>query len=208
MNKNDFNTIKIPENIDGFIEDSVNKAYKLKNKKRTKKVSGIIAAGLTCFIMLGITKPTIASVIPELEKVFQQLQDRIINGGKGVNYGAINETIKNNGVEVTLEDIIFDGKYLYASYIVKSDTPFRIKEIPIGERQLLYQSNEKLSFTNEKPDSSGISGLEGIFTDDYTFKGVEKYNLSSLNAEIPDSFEFEILINLFSFSCQSSCIIS
>ncbi|MDV4150729.1 DUF4179 domain-containing protein [Clostridium sp. AL.422] len=197
MNKNDFNNIKIPENIDGFIEDSFNNAYKFKNKKRTKKISGIIAAGLTCFIMLGVTKPTIASVIPPLEKVFQHLQDRIINGGKGINYGTINETIKNNGVEVTLEDIIFDGKYLYASYIVKSDTPFRTEEIPINERQLLYEHNEKLSFTDEKPDSSGISGLEGMFIDDNTFKGVEKYNLSSLNAEIPDSFEFEILINLF-----------
>lgn len=197
MNKKDFNNIKIPENIDGFIEASFNNAYKLKNKKRTKKISTIIAAGLTCFIMLGVTKPTIASVIPPLEKVFERLQDRLINGGKGVDYATLNESIKNNGVEVTLTDVIFDGKYLYASYIVKSDTPFKTEEIAISERQLLYQSNEKLSFTNEKPDSSGISGLEGIFTDDNTFKGVERYDLSLLKAPIPDSFEFEILINLF-----------
>lgn len=197
MNKKDFNNIKIPDNIDEFIEDSFNKAYKLKNKKRTKKVSAIIAAGLTCFIILGVTKPTIASVIPPLEKVFQQLQDRLINGGKGVNYGTVNESIKNNGVEVTLTDVIFDGKYLYASYIVKSDTPFKTEEIPINERQLLYEHNEKLSFTDEKPDYSGLSGLVGMFIDDNTFKGVQKYNLSSLKTPIPDSFEFEILINLF-----------
>ena len=197
MNKKDFNNIKIPENIDGFIEDSFNNVYKLKNKKRTKRISAIIAAGLTCFIILGVTKPTIASIIPPLEKAFAQLQDRLINGGKGVNYATVNESIKNNGVEVTLTDIIFDGKYLYASYTVKSDTPFRTEEIPINERQLLYEHNEKLSFTDEKPDYSGLSGLVGMFIDDNTFKGVQKYNLSSLKTPIPDSFEFEILINLF-----------
>lgn len=197
MNKKDFNNIKIPENIDGFIEDSFNNAYKLKNKKRTKKISTIIAAGLTCFIILGVTKPTIASVIPPLEKVFKQLQDRLINGGKGVDYATVNESIKNSGVEVTLTDVIFDGRYLYASYIVKSDTPFKTEEIEIDERQLLYEHDEKLSFTDEKPDSSGVAGLEGMFIDDNTFKGVEKYDLSLLKAPIPDSFEFEILINLF-----------
>ena len=197
MNKKGFNNIKIPKNIDGFIEDSFKNAYKLKNKKRTKKISTIIVAGLTCFIILGVTKPTIASVIPPLEKLFEQLQDRLINGGKGVNYATVNESIKNNGVEVTLEDVIFDGKYLYASYIVKSDTPFKTKEIEINEKQLLYEHNEKLSFTDEKPDYSGLSGLIGIFTDDNTFKGVQKYNLSSLKTPIPESYEFEILINLF-----------
>lgn len=197
MNKSDFNDIKIPENIDDFIEDSFNNAYKLKNKKRTKRISTIIAAGLICFIMLGVTRPTIASVIPPLEKVFEQLNDRLINGGKGVDYATVNESIKNNGVEVTLTDAIFDGRYLYASYIVKSDTPFKTEEIPISERQLLYQGNEKLSFTDEKLDSSGISGLEGVFTDDNTFEGVERYDLSLLKAPIPDDFEFEILINLF-----------
>ena len=198
MNKKDFNNIKIPENIDGFIENSFNDAYKLKNKKRTKKVSGIIAAGLTCFIMLGVTQPAIASTIPQLQRVFEQLQSRLINGGKDVNYVMeVNKSIKNNGVEVTLTSITFDGRYLNASYLVKSDTSFKVSGIEISESQLLYEHNEKVSFTDEKLDSSGVAGLEGRFIDDNTFEGVEQYDLKSLKGAIPDNFEFEILINAF-----------
>lgn len=198
MNKKDFNNIEIPKNIDTFIEDSFNNAYKLKNRKRVKNTLGIIASGLVCFIVLGITKPAIASSIPPLQKIFEQLQDRLINDGKDVNYVTeVNKSIKNNGVEVTLTDIIFDGRYLYVSYLVKSDKPFKNEVIGISETQLLYEHNEKVSFTDEELDSSGGAGIEGSFIDDNTFEGIEKYDLSSLKAPIPNKFEFEVLINLF-----------
>lgn len=198
MNKKDFNNIEIPKNIDTFIEDSFNNAYKLKNRKRVKNTLGIIASGLVCFIILGITKPAIASSIPPLQKIFEQLQDRLINDGKDVNYVTeVNKSIKNNGVEVTLTDIIFYGKYLHVSYLVKSDKPFKNEGIGISETQLLYEHNEKVSFTDEELDSSGGAGIEGSFIDDNTFEGIEKYDLSSLKAPIPNKFEFEVLINLF-----------
>lgn len=198
MNKKDFNNIEIPKNIDVFIEDSFNNAYKLKNRKIIKKTLGIIASGLACFIILGITKPAIASAIPPLQKLFEQLQNRLNNDGKDVNYiTTVNQSIKDNGVEVTLTDVIFDGRYLYASYLVKSDTPFKREGIGISETQLLYEHDENVSFTDEKLDSSGVAGIEGCFIDDNTFEGVEKYDLSSLKTPIPDNFEFEVLINLF-----------
>lgn len=198
MNKKDFNNIEIPKNIDTFIEDSFNNAYKLKNRKRVKNTLGIIASGLAFFIILGITKPAIASSIPPLQKIFEQLQNRLINGGKDVNYvTTVNQSIKDNGVEVTLSEVIFDGRYLYVSYIVKSDIPFKIDGVGVSETQLLYEHNEKLSFTDQKLDSSGIAGIEGRFIDDNTFEGVEKYDLSSLKIPIPNNFEFEVLINLF-----------
>lgn len=198
MNKKDFNNIEIPKNIDTFIEDSFNNAYKLKNRKRVKNTLGIIASGLACFIILGITKPAIASAIPPLQKIFEQLQDRLINDGKDVNYVTeVNKSIKNNGVEVTLTDIIFDGRYLYVSYLVKSDKAFNSEGIGISKTQLLYEHNEEVSFTDEKLDDSGVAGIEGGFIDDNTFEGIEKYDLSSLKAPIPNNFEFEVLINLF-----------
>lgn len=197
-NNKEFNNIKIPENLDEFIDKAVDTAYKKNKKNKFRKASGIIAAGLSCFMILGVAKPTIASAIPPLQLLFESLQDRLDNGGKDVEYvTSVNQSVKNNGVEVTLTEISLEGKYLYVSYIVKSDTPFRTPDNEISETQLMYDSREKLSFTNEALDSSGIAGLEGKFIDDNTFEGVERYDLSSLEAEIPDSFEFEILINLF-----------
>lgn len=197
-NNKEFNNIKIPENLDEFIDKAVDTAYKKNKKNKFKKASGIIAAGLSCLMILGVAKPTIASAIPPLQILFGKLQARLDNGGKDVEYvTSVNQSVENNGVEVTLTEISLEGKYLYVSYIVKSDTPFRTNDNEISENQLLYDSREKLSFTNEALDSSGIAGLEGKFVDDNTFEGVERYDLSSLESEIPDSFEFEILINLF-----------
>lgn len=198
MNKEDFNNIKIPKNIDVLIEASFNDAYKLKNKKIIKKTFKIIASGLACFIILGITKPAIASSIQPLQKIFEQLQNRLINNGKDINYiTTVNQSIKDNGVEVTLTNIVFDGRYLYVSYLIKSDKPFKSDSTEIDTTQLLYEHKEKVSFTNEKLDSSGLAGIEGWFIDNNTFEGVERYDLSSLKTPIPYNFEFEILINLF-----------
>lgn len=198
MTNKEFNNIKIPENLNEFIDKTVDTAYKKNKKNKFKKVSGIIAAGVSCFMILGIAKPTVASAIPQLQLLFESLQSRLDNGGKGVEYvTSVNQSVKNNGVEVTLTEISLEGKYLYVSYIIKSDTPFRTPDNEISETQLMYEHHEKLSFTNEALDSSGKAGLEGKFIDDNTFEGVDRYDLSSLEAEIPDSFEFEILINLF-----------
>lgn len=198
MSNKEFNNIKIPENIDQFIEESFHDAYKLKNRKRMKKVSGVIAAGLLCFIMLGMNKTVIASAISQLQKVFEQLEDRLENNGKDIVYGtSVGETVSSNGVDVTLTDIIFDGRYLYVSYMIKSEEAFRGENIEISEEKLSYEHKEKLSFNDERLDLLALEGLSGKFVDDYTFEGIQSYDLECIEETIPDNFQFEILINLF-----------
>lgn len=198
MNKKDFNNIKIPENIDKIIDSSFDDAYKIRNRKKVKRNSGIIVAGLLFFIIAGITKPAIASAIPPLQLIFEQLQERLNNNGDNVKYVTeVNKSTKSNGVEVTLQDTSFDGRYLYVSYRVKSDTPFKVPGIEISETQLLYEHSEKLSFTNEVLDSSGTAGILGKFIDDNTFEGIQRYDLGSLKEDIPSSFKFKVLINAF-----------
>lgn len=198
MINKEVNNIKIPDNLDEFIDNTVDTAYKKIKIKNFKKFFCVTAIGLSCFIILGIANPNIVTAIPPLQLIFENLQARLDNEGNGVTYAtSINQPVKNNGVEVTITDISLEDKYLYVSYIVKSDTPFRTPENEISENQLLYQQREKLSFTDEALDCSGIAGLEGKFIDDNTFEGVETYNLNSLKAEIPDNFDFEILINIF-----------
>lgn len=198
MSNKDFNNIKIPENIDQFIEGSFHNAYKLKNRKRMKKVSGVIAAGLLCFIILDMNKTAIASGISKLQKVFEQLEDRLNSGEEDIAYGtSVGETVSSNGVDVTLTDIIFDGKYLYVSYMIKSEEAFRDKNIEISEEKLSYEHKEKLSFTDKKIELLALEGLSGKFVDDYTFEGIQSYDLEDIEETIPDKFQFEILINLF-----------
>lgn len=52
MNKDDFNNIKIPDELDNFIEDTIEKADIKKRRNKKIKYSSTIAAGLTVVILL------------------------------------------------------------------------------------------------------------------------------------------------------------
>ena len=196
-----FDNIKVPENLDVFIDEAVDKAYAKRGKNILKKVSGIAAASIALVMVVGITKPAIASKIPPLQSVFETIQDNINATGKYSKYAtSVNKSIINSGVEVTLSEVICDGESLYISYIVESEKPFKNLGYDILERQILYEGKGRVNFTNETLDDGGIAGIEGKFIDDNTFVGVEKYNLGFLGrdsgeiVEIPDNFEFEILM--------------
>ena len=64
----------------------------------------------------------------------------------------------------------------------------------LTKMQLYYEGNTKLSFLDHEPYANGIVGFEGRFVDDYTFVGVEYYDLK-YEHNVPDSFEYEININ-------------
>lgn len=196
-----FDNIKIPEDLDVFIDEAVDKAYTKRGKDVLKKVSSITAASIALFMVVGITKTAIASKIPPLQSVFEAIQDNINSSGKYSKYAtSVNKSIINNGVEVTLSEVICDGESLYVSYIIESEKPFKNLGYDIIENQILYEGKGRVNFTNETLDNGGIAGIEGKFIDDNTFGGVEKYNLGFLGrdsgeiVEIPDNFEFEILM--------------
>lgn len=211
MNKK-LDDIKIPNNIDNIIDSAMDKAVedKLKLKKKNKrKVIGTVAASLGVFVTLGITSPVFASNIPVIGSVFEEIQDKIGFSGDYTNYAtAVNQTVYDNGIGMTLSEILCDGQSLYVTYVVESDEPFKytkyeydpVKDYDITEEtansmvgtQLLDESYSNVSFTNERLDNSGVAGLEGRYIDAHTFVGVERYNLYNLFTEIPDEFEFEV----------------
>lgn len=194
-----FDNIKVPENLDIFIDEVIDRTYMKKSKDILKKTLGGMAASVALFVVVGISKPAIASKIPVIQNVFEEIQNNIKSSGKYSKYAtSVNESISNNGVEVTLSEVICDGESLYVSFIIESEKPFRNLGYDIVENQILYEGKGKVSFTNENLDDGGIAGIEGKFIDDNTFIGVEKYNLGFLGREseetieVPDNFEFEI----------------
>lgn len=198
MIKKEYNEVKIPENLDLFIDEVIEKEHKKKRKLWLKKSISIITAGVICIILIGVIKPFDVNATPALQLIIQKLHERRNNGGKGVNYVTeYNQRVKDNGVEVILTKTEYDGNNLYVFYKVKSDSPFISNNDDISREQLLYEGHGMVSFTNKELDNSGMAGLEGKFIDDYTFEGVERYALKSLEEDIPKEFEFKILINLF-----------
>ncbi|MCX0404030.1 DUF4179 domain-containing protein [Clostridium perfringens] len=217
MNKKDLDKISLPNNLDDVIDEAINMANedKKKNKikgKGYKKVFKNIAAGLAIITGIGVGTSTFVYGVPIIKNAFERIQKEIWNKGDYSKYATeVNQTVSNNGVGITLSEILCDGQNLYVSYVIESKEPFKyikykydpVKDYDITKEQaekiekmqLDYAAEAKVSFTDSELDNSGVSGLEGRFIDDHTFVGVEEYNLTSLNMKIPDEFEFTINFN-------------
>ncbi|XZI42647.1 DUF4179 domain-containing protein [Clostridium perfringens] len=217
MNKKDLDKINLPNNLDDIIDEAISMAHedKKKNKikgKGYKKVFKSIAAGLAIIIGIGVGTSTFAYGVPIIKNAFERIQKEIWNKGDYSKYATeVNQTVSNNGVGITLSEILCDGQNLYVSYVIESKEPFKyikykydpVKDYDITKEQaekiekmqLDYAAEAKVSFADSELDNSGVSGLEERFIDDHTFVGVEEYNLTSLNMKIPDEFEFTINFN-------------
>ncbi|MGL4372273.1 MAG: DUF4179 domain-containing protein [Turicibacter sp.] len=207
MNK--YDDIKIPNQLDAAIIQGVAKAKIDKEKggfKMNKKVMGSVAASFAVILGLGIANPAMASKLPVVGNVFEAIEKNIYFPGNYSEYAtSVNETVYSNGIGVTLSEILCDGQSLFVSYIVESEEPFPYRTQVIEEQGdkvfdinqlIIEEAYSKVDFTNEELDSSGHSGLEGKFIDEYTFVGVQQYQIGKLETEIPEEFMFQTKIIL------------
>lgn len=214
---NRLDDIKLPDNIDDVIDNGIDRAFKEREKrksKRGKKILTSVAAGLAITFTIGVMNPALASKIPIIGGVFENIQDNIGFSGDYSKYAtSVNQTVNSGDLGVTLSEVLCDGQSLYVTFKVESKIPFKytkykydpIKDYDITKEkaeeivgvQIIDDSSSKVSFTDKELDNSGVAGFEGRYIDDKTFIGVEKYDLSNLG-EIPDEFKYEIKIKSLS----------
>lgn len=204
MNNNEFSNIKITESLDKAINNAIDKGIerasnKIKSKefKKRKIAAGITAACLSLLVTFRTVNPALAAKLPIVGSVFEKIEKTIHFPGNYSEYAtSINEAVSDNGINVTLTDILCDGEGLYVTYKVESEEPFKYTswgDKPLVMNQLsTKEAYNKVSFTNKELDNTGFSGLEGRFIDDNTFIGMERYYLNSLETDIPDMFEFQV----------------
>lgn len=201
MNNNQFENIKITETIDKKIDEAIDKgiekAYKEIKSKKRKKAIGITAACIGLLLTLSAANPALASRLPIVGGVFRFIEKNVESPGDYSKYAtAINQTVSDNGVDITMSDILCDGEGLYVTYIVKSKEPFKYTSYgdkPLDRNQLITREDyNNVSFSNKELDNTGVAGLEGKFIDENTFVGMERYYLKSLDTKIPDNFNFKV----------------
>ena len=205
MSNKRFDEINIPINIDNAIESGVKKALQEENLKKSikfKKLPKIVAASLVGVIAIGVATPALASRIPFVGNIFEEIEKNLYFLGNYSQYAtSVNETAYSNGIGITLSEVVCDGQTLYATYVVENDEPFKYtswengKELDMNQL-IIEEKYNSLDFTNQEPNTSGFAGLEGKFIDDKTFVGVRKYDLSSIKEEIPDEFMFKTKIKV------------
>ncbi len=208
---NQFNNIKLPNNIDDVINLGIEKACVKKrnnNKKLRIKIALILLISTIALTTLGIKNPAFASNIPFIGGIFEKLQDKINFSGNYKDYSSnINEISYSNGTSVTISEALCDGESLYITYKIESKNPFKyttsdeslitgIDDSNIGIKenelmQILEEGTIKTNFSNiEIPTST--SGIQGTYLDKNTFIGAAKYDISELNTTIPKDFKLNI----------------
>ncbi len=204
MKNNEFSNIKITENINESIDKAIDNgieraSMELKSKKSKKRkiAIGITVACLGLLFTFGAINPALASKLPIVGNVFQSIEKNIYFPGNYSQYAtSVNEMVSNNGINVTLSDILCDGEGLYVTYIVESEKPFKYTswgDKPLTRNQLITrEAYNKVSFSNKELDNTGFAGLEGKFINENTFIGMERYYLKSLETEIPNTFDFQV----------------
>lgn len=214
MGNKKYDEIIIPTNIDSVIKKGVEKALihkKCNTDNKYRKLSKVLAASFIGLIIVGIVNPVLASKIPFVGNVFEVIEKNIYFPGNYSQYAtSINETAYSNGIGITLSELVCDGQTLYATYIVENDEPFKNtswgngKELDMNQLEVEAEYNQ-LDFTNEEPDVSGFSGLEGEFIDENTFVGVETYDLSNIEEDIPDEFIFKTkLVSIENYATEEN----
>lgn len=191
MKNSNYDNIKIPSNIDDRVNEGVKKALD-KKKQNKKKTATIIAASISLIVILGISNPSFAENIPIIGNVFKLIEDKVYSPAKYSKYAtSINETVSSNGISITLSEAVSDGRYLYVTYVIESETPF--KYIPDENEEFLVQelfikSKPSFEFTDEEVV---VNSTEGKFINEYTFVAMQTYDLYIYKDKLPDSFKFK-----------------
>lgn len=182
---------------DAVIRDLEKTAIKRALKKRINKKNrwygkGMVAAVTTAMIIggtlcIGIVNPTYAASLPIVGDIFRFLD----NGRTGIydlykeNAQEINVTKESNGVSITVQDALFDGKTVYITYVVNTDKDLGdMPKIGIGP-----------TFSIKDYEGGMTGSAQSKKIDEHTYVAQESYTIDEFKQSIKCKLKIkEILI--------------
>ncbi|APF25562.1 hypothetical protein NPD7_3082 [Clostridium sporogenes] len=177
----------VEEEVDIIQKDRIKKNLndKIKGENRSNKLKYIsIAAAITLVFSIGVvtTSPTFAKNIPVLNSIIQKLNNKYGNKGDYAKYSEIiNKSVSNNGITITINEVIADDSKLIIGYTLKGDK--KIKDLEV------FGLGGFLKINGKTFSSGGIS--VGQYIDDYTYIGSEEIHTS-----IPKDKKFNVDVNI------------
>lgn len=187
----------IPDKVDRVFDEAIESGRKRWDLK-FRRVAGLCAAFIACIMILGMTVPTYASNVPIIGNLFEVFKLNIYE-----NYDKydsdLNISKENNGINFTINKVIYDGLDLEVFYTIESEV--EMEYIP---RFLDYQIKVNGNAT------SFSSGERGEFLDsNKIYIGNIRYSVNDLSVpkeiqeeenyggyvEIPDEFLLSLEIN-------------
>lgn len=182
-----------------YITDALpQKKYYYKNKKAASppyKYGIYAAAAALCLCLLVFSSNGYAKEF--ISSAFKAIQNTLTMQGDYSSYATdINETVTDGDLSVTISEAYCDGINLFVSYTVKSKKGFSSYSDNYEEHfDMEYEKMDAIRCGEEvyQLDDFGVAGLEGKYTDEYTFAGLETYTLKG--KPFPENFTLEISIS-------------
>lgn len=168
LEESEFNNMgeEIPEITKERLKENLNKKIKSKKNFKTLKYGSLAAAiSLISIIGIGTVSPAFAENIPVLSSITQTLNDKFGFHGEYQKYSQmLNKSVTDNGVTLTINEVLADDSKLILGYTIKSNK--KIEDLQVVGLSRFLQINGN-SF------GSGGSAV-GNYIDDYTFVGSEE----------------------------------
>lgn len=104
LNKNEFDKIPIPENIEDVIDKGVLRAVKIKKRQRRKKfitTTTGIAAAVAVFSLFCVSNPALAAKIPLIGHIFERVESTVSYKG---DFSSTAQVLVTEGTDDTLAD--------------------------------------------------------------------------------------------------------
>lgn len=185
-------------NID---KDKLKQKMRLQIKAKSKFKKNISVAASVCMIGVGLTgvgiiNPSMASGIPVIENIFKDLNETFGLDEMYTKYAqGMGQTQTVNGTTISIEEAVSDGHNLYLTYKINSEKKLSRGEYkPYGEN-----SGDLMMYSDIKIDNGGTlvggTSLVGYYRDDYTFVGMESYQIKFKGKEAPGNFNVKIKID-------------
>lgn len=150
-------------------------------------LSAVLASSVACLMVVGFTVPSFAEVLreaPVIGSVFKRVGDAPLQSAqeKGI-VTEINQSATDQGYEVNITEVLFDGSQLSIGYVLSSD-----KELPEQTNPHTY-----IEINGERLGTYGSSGT-GERIDAYSYAGLV-YVFPA--ATLPESFDFGLTFRQF-----------
>lgn len=186
--------VNIPEKLNDVVDEKLGMICKSQRKKRLKSCAAAMGAAAAVFavaVVTCMTNPVMASKIPLIGHIFEQMQGEITYSGDYTDVvthlapedaaPAENPSYRKtvNGVTVTVSEVYCNSESLSMGVVVESEKGFPETARSEGSKEPLiaFATEEEYSFHSAPCSLGDVYYPEGDFVDEHTYAGIIRIDL-------------------------------
>lgn len=186
IDEDDFNEIEVNDIEKARVKNNLRRSIESKYNWRRQGIAVAVVAIISTMV-LGLSFPAYAKNIPIVGNIFRLIDDSV--SGVYYNYkentSEINVTKESKGVNITINDAVFDGTNISLTYTIESDI-----DLELGDE--IYLNNEISINEDLRTGMSGTSKF--VKVDNKTYVGQENLTVNNFIDNPRDKINIELRV--------------